>query len=133
MATQIILPKDAEGKEVPLDTETLYDEHGEPRYVKKFSYNPNGKTTDSKWTIEYVSGVSKFVSQMYLTQPDSWKKLADDLDRCIKDNTICMYYCPVQKANCSMCAKPGGRDTYECTSLVFNDIKKRIRKLRGES
>lgn len=28
MAIQITLPKDAEGKEVPLDTKTLYDEYG---------------------------------------------------------------------------------------------------------
>ena len=28
MAIQITLPKDAKGKEVPLDTKTLYDEYG---------------------------------------------------------------------------------------------------------
>lgn len=34
MATQITLPKDAEGKEIPLDTETLYDEYGNQRIHK---------------------------------------------------------------------------------------------------
>lgn len=35
MATQIILPKDAEDKEVQLDTELLYDEYGNPQAKKQ--------------------------------------------------------------------------------------------------
>ena len=78
MAIQITLPKDAEGKEVPLDTKTLYDEYGNQWDVAKFIYDLSGETTDSKWTVEYKNGVRRFISQMYLTQPDSWKKLEED-------------------------------------------------------
>ena len=131
MNTQITLPKDAEGKEVSLDTKTLYDKHGNSYDIVKFIYYPNSETIEENWALEYVSGVQQFVSQMYLTQYDSWKKLEEDLDKCIKDNTVCAYYCPTQEVNCAMCAKPNKK--CGCTaSSVFNDIKERIRKLKGE-
>lgn len=44
MATQITLPKDAEGREVPLDTEMLYDEYGEQRRIAKFIYHHDSET-----------------------------------------------------------------------------------------
>lgn len=49
MAIQITLPKDAKGKEVPLDTKTLYDEYGNQWDIAKFTYDLSGETTDSKW------------------------------------------------------------------------------------
>lgn len=48
MAIQITLPKDAKGKEVPLDTKTLYDEYGNQWDIAKFTYDLSGETTDSK-------------------------------------------------------------------------------------
>lgn len=45
MATQITLPKDAEGKEVPLDTELLYDEYGNQRRIVKFIYHHDCATS----------------------------------------------------------------------------------------
>lgn len=130
MAIQITLPKDAEGKEVPLDTKTLYDEYGNQWDVAKFIYDLSGETTDSKWTIEYKNGVRRFVSQMYLTQPDSWKKLEEDLDKCISNNDSCCYYS--KSGMCCDCTIDSSSIDYRCDSLVFNSIKERIRKLRSK-
>lgn len=124
------LPKDAEGKEVPLDTKTLYDEYGNQCDVAKFTYDLSGETTDSKWTIEYKNGVRRFVSQMYLTQPDSWKKLEEDLDRCISGNDSCSYFS--KSGMCCDCTIGLSRIDYRCDSSVFNSIKERIRKLKSK-
>lgn len=130
MAIQITLPKDAEGKEVPLDTKTLYDEYGNQWDVAKFIYDLSGETTDSKWTVEYKNGVRRFISQMYLTQPDSWKKLEEDLDKCISNNDSCCYYS--KSWMCCDCTIDSSSIDYRCDSLVFNSIKERIRKLRSK-
>ena len=130
MAIQITLPKDAEGKEVPLDTKTLYDEYGNQYNVAKFIYDLSGETTDSKWTVEYKNGVRRFISQMYLTQPDSWKKLEEDLDKCISNNDSCCYYS--KSGMCCDCTIDSSSIDYRCDSLVFNSIKERIRKLRSK-
>ena len=130
MAIQITLPKDAEGKEVPLDTKTLYDEYGNQWNVAKFIYDLSGETTDSKWTVEYKNGVRRFISQMYLTQQDSWKKLEEDLDKCISNDDSCYYYS--KSGMCCDCTIDSSSIDYKCDSLVFNSIKERIQKLRSK-
>lgn len=130
MATQITLPKDAEGKEVPLDTELLYDEYGNQRNIVKFIYHHDCETGAEEWTVEYDNGVERFVSVMYLTQPESWKKLEDDLDKCISNNNLC-YYCS-KSGMCCDCIIDSSSIDYKCDSFVFNSIKERIRKLRNK-
>lgn len=129
MATQITLPKDAEGKEVPLDTETLYDEYGNQRRIVKFIYNHDCETGARGWTVEYDNGVERFVSIMYLTQPDSWKKLEEDLNRCIKKGNTCMYFS--EYGTCNSCSAYGkGTGVRVCPMKVIKDIENRIRNLR---
>lgn len=126
MTTQITLPKDAEGKEVPLDTETLYDEYGNKRYIAKFIYHLDCEG----WTVEYDNGVERFVSLLYLTPPDSWKKLEEDLDKCISNDNYCYYFS--KSGMCCDCTIDSSSIDYRCDSLVFNSIKERIRKLRSK-
>lgn len=66
---------------------------------------------------------------MHLTPPDSWEKLEDDLDRCIEESNLCMYY--NQNLDCNNCTI-SGNESRGCTSIALEDIKKRIRMLRGE-
>lgn len=49
MATQIILPKDAEGREIPLDTEVMYDANG------KMCASP-ALRTDAMFSVFGLSG-----------------------------------------------------------------------------
>lgn len=62
-------------------------------------------------------------------KPDSWEKLEEDLDRCIKADSLCAYS---PSEECSTCVLP--RDSQcNCDSFALKAIKERIRKLRGEA
>lgn len=127
----IELPKDAEGREIPLDTKLLYDKEGNPKEVSIFAYTP--RSYSSGWSVVLAGGFERFASAMFLNPPeppDSWEKLLEDLDRCIEEDGLCAYYSPSGK--CSKCIIS---DDGPChgNSLALKDIKERIRKLRGEN
>lgn len=128
----IELPKDAEGREIPLDTVALYDDSGNVYSIRRFIYT-NDFDLNDKWmnswyvvTDDYKTAKSEL---MHLTTPDSWEKLEEDLDRCIEESNLCMYY--NQNLDCNNCTI-SGNESRGCTSIALEDIKKRIRKLRGE-
>ena len=128
----IELSKDADGREIPLDTVALYDDDGNVYSIRRFIYT-NDFDLNDKWmnswyvvTDDYKTAKSEL---MHLTKPDSWKKLEDDLDRCIEESNLCMYY--NQNLDCNNCTI-SGNESRGCTSIALEDIKKRIRKLRGE-
>lgn len=80
----IELPKDAEGREIPLDTVALYDDDGKVYSVRRFIYT-NDFDLGDKWINSWVMVVDDYKTakpeQMYLTKPDSLKQLAEDLNR----------------------------------------------------
>lgn len=114
----IELPKDAEGRDIPLDTDSLYlVRDGLKQNVERFTY----ELKDAEWSVE--TNIAIYDTEDFsLTQPDSWEKLEEDFDRCIEKSDSCMYF------------NMGGDcfKTCGCTASVFKDIKRRIRKLRGE-
>lgn len=119
----IELPKDSEGREIPLDTECLYTYKGEKQDVLVFMYDRK----EDIWEIETDTRIVNSI-YLYLTPPDSWEKLEKDLDRCIKADSLCAYS---KSEECSTCVLP--RDSQcHCDSLALEAIKERIRKLRGE-
>lgn len=127
----IELPKDAEGREIPLDTVALYDDSGNVYSIRRFIYT-NDFDLNDKWmnswyvvTDDYKTAKSEL---MHLTKPDSWEKLEEDLDRCIEESNLCMYY--NQNLDCNNCTI-SGNESRGCTSIALEDIKKRIRMLRG--
>lgn len=105
----IELPKDAEGREIPLDTALLYGKvSGEEYEVVCFNFRPSMR----QWRVELKmrDDLGIYATENFtLSPPDSWEKLEDDLDRCIEAD----------------CISHG-------TSLALVGIKQRIRKLRGE-
>lgn len=127
----IELPKDAEGREIPLDTKVLYGDGGAARNIVYWVF-----TTDSDlekewrncWRAVTDAGRKLDPELMYLTEPDSWEKLEEDLDRCIKADSLCAYS---PSEECSTCILP--RDSQcNCDSFALKAIKERIHKLRGE-
>jgi hypothetical protein len=130
----IELPKDVEGREIPLDTDVLYDDNGQAYEVKTYCYAVHEDMPDSKWVALLFSKKSvelKIIrtTALYLTTPDSWEKLEEDLDRCIEESDLCSYYS--KNLDCNNCTI-SGNESRGCTSVALEDIKKRIRKLRGE-
>lgn len=113
----IELPKDAEGREIPLDTECLYTHDGEKQDVLSFTYYRR----KDRWEIETDT---RFINSINfcLTPPDSWEKLEEDLD---KGEDICDYFedCPEDM---------DGKSCSECKKAALKNIASRIRKLRGE-
>lgn len=125
------LPKDAEGREIPLDTMTLYTKDGAPRDIANFVYYPRCAITEREWTVAFMDGSEGFVSQMYLTPPDSWEKLEEDLSEAgdARYYEACAYFHrDKDEGGCISC--PGGEDG--CGRIAMRDILARIRKLRGE-
>lgn len=127
------LPKDAEGRDIPRRTEVMYDINGKKVHITSFTYRCDVLGLWAQWKVfsPDIKGEEEGMlpaDSLYLTPPDSWKKLEDDLDRCIKADSLCAYN-PSQE--CSACILP--RDSQcHCDSLALKEIKERIRKLRGE-
>ena len=128
----IELPKDAEGREIPLDTKVIYQKDGKERKVIAWEFNPRGNVSgwiacmELRDTREYRA--PKF---LYLTPPDSWKKLLEDLDRGASEPgyASCAYLSDGEGKHCT------SRITTNCVGcdhVVMRDIASRIRKLRGE-
>lgn len=129
----IQLPKDAEGREIPLDTKVLYGSGGTARNIVYWVYTVDSdleKEWGNCWRAVTDAGGKLDPELMYLNKPDSWEKLEDDLDRCIEESDLCMYY-NNQNPDCNNCTI-SGNESRGCTSVALEDIKRRIRKLRGD-
>lgn len=130
----IELPKDAEGRKIPLDTEVLYSQDGTEYMVVKWEVKPH---RTSKWLARLaLSGVPtiSYPEFLYLTPPDSWEKLLEDLDRGADKSLFaaCVYFDRVGHG-CSSCpAKERHDNGRDCGQTVMRNIASRIRKLRGE-
>lgn len=131
----IELPKDAEGREIPLDTKVLYDGDGNAKEVQAFNYSP----VESVWRVLFLGDFILFLTyDMHLTPQDSWEKLLDDLDNAAKGgyNAECRYSrregveAGSQCYGCKLYNQDYGSS--ECEYLAYGDIADRIRKLRSE-
>lgn len=93
----IELPKDAEGREIPLDTKVMYGAVGGARNIVYWVFTTDsdlvGKEWRSCWRAYTDSGRKLDPELMHLTPPDSWEKLEEDLGR---GKDICDYFeeCP---------------------------------------
>ena len=121
----IELPKDAEGREIPLDTVALYDNDGKRREVDWYTFYPDKDRWDVVFEDSCVRHSTTFFS---ITPPDSWEKLLDDLDRGADafDYETCSYF---RKSiyECSSCI---ANESRSCEKVLMRDIASRIRKLR---
>lgn len=126
-------PKDADGREIPLDTKVLYDRYGFKNNVKSFVYLVNTATCIGIWRVKFITGTSLFaVSDMHLAEPDSWEKLDGDLhavevcgDSPDLEDPACAYAHNIGK-KCVECKLYAG----DCTVNMCKDIASRIHKLR---
>lgn len=130
---KVPLPRDAEGREIPLDTKVLYDQDGNPQDVARFTYSPRNMFLDKRWEVVFIAAFDRFASEMFLNPPeppDSWEDLEEDLERARNKITPeCWYACPDHIA-CKHCRF--GKTLGGCTRKMVADILSRIRKLRGE-
>lgn len=136
--TNIELPRDAAGREIPLYTKVLYDKDNKEHRVLNYIFN----TDTGNWIADFETEIT---SELHATEgfnlmlPDSWENLLDDLDNAAKggDNAECCYMrregieVGTQCPGCRLYEQ--GKDKFnECSYLAYADIAARIRKLRGE-
>lgn len=77
------LPKDADGREVPLDTKELYDANGKRVPITSFTFKCGiyGRCSYWKAFSHAARGDGMFyVDGLYLTPPDSLETIAGELD-----------------------------------------------------
>lgn len=129
------LPKDADGREIPLDTVVLFSRSGEAHNIVRWIYTTDFETwTESNmWRAIDENHRAIDPELMYLTPTDSWEKLEEDLSRAAESDDVvscCRYLssdkcadCPI-RSNDSACVH---KEKY-----AFGDILNRIRKLRGD-
>lgn len=140
----IELPKDAEGREIPLDTEVLYDERGDKLLIKRIEFD----TFKKEWLLAVtkdstaIANLYRSPQRVYLEKPatrDSWENLLEDLDNAAKggDNAECCYMrrdgieVGTQCHGCKLYER--GEDNFsECSYLAYADIAARIRKLAAK-
>ena len=124
------LPRDAEGREIPLDTALLYGKvSGEEHEVVCFSFRPSTR----QWMVELKrrDDVGTYATEGFtLSPPDSWEKLLDDLDSGADafDYETCAYF-RKGRYDCSSCI---ANESRSCEQVLMRGIASRIRKLRGE-
>lgn len=131
------LPKDAEGREIPLDTEVLYDSCRTKVSVKEFLSRTLVENQRTEWTIKAAYEGNLYYNSfepknMHLTQSDTWERLLDDLGEAgdARYYEACAYFHrDKDEDGCISC--PGGEDG--CARIAMRDIADRIRKLRGEN
>ena len=122
------LPKDAEGREIPLDTVVLYDKEGKRREVDWYTFYPDKDI----WDVVLADSSAHFSSSnLSLTQPDSWEKLENDLGKIANNpgEVVCAYF-DRERKDCDGCKLESCECA--CSYAFLRDVIERIRKLRGE-
>ena len=116
------LPRDAEGREIPLDTECLYTHGGEKQDVLSFTYYRK----KDRWEIQTDT---RFINAtcLYLTPLDSWEKLEEDAKK-----TTCDYaLAPRDEDGLTTCDGCPFCESESCHAEMILDVLKRAKKLAG--
>lgn len=80
------LPRDAEGREIPLDTVALFNRVGSVYSIVRWTFTTDFDLSDgwsNKWRAITDRGFALDPALVYLTTPktDTWEKLEEDLGR----------------------------------------------------
>ena len=130
------LPKDAEGREIPLDTVALYDDDGNVHSIRRFIYT-NDFDLNDKWINSWIAVADDYKAakpeQMHLTKPDSWEKLEEDMLRASGRDAVISYCRYFTAGKCADCPIHNGASccVIHKDERAFADILERIRNLRG--
>ena len=138
-------PKDAEGREIPRNTEVMYDANGKKVHITSFTYKCDVHGLWSQWKVfsPDIRGEKDGMlpaDSLYLTPHDSWERLEDDLDRAVEtggagdESFFQSMACAYMNRGGEMCGdcKFWNKYVRDCTKQMLEDVVSRIRKLRGD-
>lgn len=125
------LPKDAKGREIPLNVDALYSKDGIRMPVFGWKYT---RSRNHNWMVQFLfddSDCIYYPEDYYLTPPDSWEKLEDDLDSCSASSryVACAYF-NKSSNDCEECLADPNK---ECITQMTKHIALRVHNLRCES
>lgn len=128
------LPKDAEGREIPLETAAVYGADGKVVTISRWVYFTVAGFLEKArrgWYAIDTGGELVNPMRTHLTPSDTWEKLEEDLRRGADalNYEACAYF-GKSACDCSSCIADKGET---CERVVMRDIASRIRKLRGEA
>lgn len=128
----IELPRDAEGREIPLDTVVLFGGNGNAYNIVRWIFTADFETWSESNSWRAITEKHRAIDPelMYLTPPDTWEKLEEDLKRAANSTTY--ECCAYLGGNGTECASCEANDENTCEKFVMENIASRIRKLRGE-
>lgn len=113
----------------------MYDINGKKVRISSFTYKCDVHGLFSQWKVfsPDISGEKDGMlpaDSLYLTPPDSWEKLEEDLGRGADalNYEACAYF-GKSECDCSSCIADKGET---CERVAMRDILTRIRRLRGE-
>lgn len=113
----------------------MYDINGKKLHITKFIYQCDAFGLWSQWKV-FSSDIKSEddgmlpTESLYLTQPDSWEKLEEDLDRGIKGARACAYIC--KDGVCQNCVVREDQ-SFDYPSMILKNVKRRIHNLRSEN
>lgn len=112
------LPKDASGTLVPLSTTMMYRENGNQFHVSDLFFEARA----CKWFARHGSECIE-TNKLYLDskKKDSWKKLVNDLHRCVETNNLCGIVSPTLL--CDDCMLDS---SIKCDGAIAGIIENRI-------
>ena len=135
---EVPLPRDHEGREIPLDTLVLYDAKGGEMHVSSYRYQCDVLGLSTGWNVISEDAVGQCCQHpsdsLYLSRPDSWEKLEEDVQRSGTGSSpwFCIYAGHGKNDdNCYIDCKFFG-SSRPCEEQATEDIVSRIRTLRGE-
>lgn len=134
--TNIGLPGDAVGREIPFDTEVPYMASGIEVRVDDFVYGLAIHVSESAYNAvsekrRVHSGCNMFnADQLHPIEPDGSKRLLGDLDRAANAKGFgCRAHVDRSERDRPSCIAAGDK---ACTRPIMRDIASRIRELVGE-
>ena len=112
------LPKDASGALVPFSTTMMYRENGNQFHVSDLFFEARA----CKWFARQGSECIE-TNKLYLDskKKDSWKKLVNDLHRCVETNNLCGIVSPTLL--CDDCMLDS---SIKCDGAIAGIIENRI-------
>lgn len=112
------LPKDASGAIVPFDTTIMYRENGNQFHVSDLFFEARPRRWFARSGSECIE-----TNKLYLDSKkrDSWKKLVNDLHRCVETNNLCGIVSPTLL--CDDCVLDS---SIKCDGAIAGIIENRI-------
>lgn len=136
----IHLPKDAEGREIPLDTSELLIADGTKVPVVRFEYEYRSSDQSGTWFVKVERTPGEYLnlhtSDVHLTTLDSLGRLLGDLNKTKTDTehekvAPCAWFNPGYiTLDCNNCR---GFKKTDCSTVMLAEIIDRIVKLRSKS